>query len=141
MISSLNQLQNLEVRTLYFEQDIQIMKVTTPQDEVCYVSKLKRDSYVRPADVIFGLKVGLLNAFTFVTSQQFLVSQENFAVDTGVEFSKYWVGKPKYWEGQKVVKSDKCMSDSQLLWGTCQGCPLSLRLWLWATTWFSNNLP
>lgn len=39
-----------------FNQDIQIMKVTTPQDEVCYVSKLKRDSYVRPADVIFGLK-------------------------------------------------------------------------------------
>ena len=35
---------------------------------------------------------------------------------------KYWVGKPKYW-GQKVVKSDKCMYVSQLLGGTCPGCP------------------
>jgi len=32
--------------------------------------------------------------------------------------------------GQKVVKSDKCMADSQLLGSTCPGCPtLSLRLW------------
>ena len=30
---------------------------------------------------------------------------------------------------QKVVKSDKCMGVSQLLGGTCPGCPLSLRLW------------
>ena len=28
---------------------------------------------------------------------------------------KYWVGKPKYWGGQKMVKSDKCMGVSQLL--------------------------
>jgi len=25
--------------------------------------------------------------------------------------------------GQKMVKSDKCMGDSQLLGGTCPGCP------------------
>jgi len=27
------------------------------------------------------------------------------------------VGKPKYWGEQKVVKSDKCICISQLLWG------------------------
>ena len=31
-------------------------------------------------------------------------------------------------EGEKVVKIDKCMGDSQLLGDTCPGCPLSLRL-------------
>src|SRR6218665_3035140 len=33
--------------------------------------------------------------------------------------------------GQKMVKSDKCMGDSQLLGSTCPGCPpfISLRLW------------
>lgn len=41
-----------------FEQDIQIMKITTPLEEICYVSTLNRDSYVRPADVVFGSKVG-----------------------------------------------------------------------------------
>src|SRR6218665_360973 len=28
---------------------------------------------------------------------------------------KYWVGKPKYWEGEKGDKSEKCMGVSQLL--------------------------
>lgn len=39
-----------------FNQDIQIIKITTPLEQFCYVATLKRDSYVRPADVIFGLK-------------------------------------------------------------------------------------
>jgi len=39
------------------------------------------------------------------------------------------VGKPKYWEGQKVVKSDKCIGVSQLLGGKC---PPSVRLWVQA---------
>jgi len=35
---------------------------------------------------------------------------------------KYWVGKPKYWGGQKVVKSDK------LLGARARAAPESLRL-------------
>lgn len=39
-----------------FNQDIQIMKIATPLEEICYVATLNSDSYVRPADVVFGLK-------------------------------------------------------------------------------------
>ena len=40
---------------------------------------------------------------------------------TGVDLSKI-LGGQRNW-GQKVVKSDKCMSISQLLGGTWPGCP------------------
>src|SRR6218665_2146122 len=50
---------------------------------------------------------------------------------TGVDLLKILGGKTKILEGQKMVKSDKCMGLSQLLGGTCPGCPsLSLRLLL-----------
>ena len=49
-------------------------------------------------------------------------------------------GQPKILGGQKVVKSDKCMGDSQLLGqGHVPGCPLSLRLCAWAVC--SVSLP
>jgi len=35
--------------------------------------------------------------------------------------SKTFGGKPKYWGGQKVVKSDKCMGVSQLFGGHVPG--------------------
>jgi len=42
---------------------------------------------------------------------------------TGVDLSKYWVGKPKYGRGQKVVKSDKCMGVSQLMGAHSRAAP------------------
>ena len=48
---------------------------------------------------------------------------------TGVDLSKILRGHWANIRGEKVVKSDKCMGDSQLFEGTCPGCPLSLRLW------------
>jgi len=33
------------------------------------------------------------------------------------------MGKPKYWVGQKVVKSDKCMGVSQLLGARARAAP------------------
>src|SRR6218665_2237678 len=41
---------------------------------------------------------------------------------TGVDLSKILGGQTKILGGQKVIKSDKCMVDSQLLEGTCPGC-------------------
>ena len=40
---------------------------------------------------------------------------------TGIDLSKILGGQTKIL-GEKVVKSDKCMGDSQLLGGTCPGC-------------------
>src|SRR6218665_3458732 len=51
------------------------------------------------------------------------------------EARRHWLVKSSGWAnrnmgGQKVVKSDKCTGASQLLGGTCPGCPSqSLRLW------------
>jgi len=42
---------------------------------------------------------------------------------TGVDLSKIFGGQSKILGRQKVVKSDKCMGVSQLLGGTCPGCP------------------
>ena len=42
---------------------------------------------------------------------------------TGVDLSKILGGKPKYWGGQKVVKSDKCMGVSQLLGAHARAAP------------------
>ena len=42
---------------------------------------------------------------------------------TGVDLSKILRGKPKYWGGQKVVKSDKCMGVSQLLGARARAAP------------------
>jgi len=48
---------------------------------------------------------------------------------SGIDLSKNWVGKPKYW-GKKVVKSDECMGVSQLLGAHVPRLPpQSLRLW------------
>src|SRR6218665_3680708 len=53
---------------------------------------------------------------------------------SGLGLYSHWrrFGKNIGWEnqsiGEKVVKSDKCMDVSQLLGGTCPGCPQSLRL-------------
>ena len=48
---------------------------------------------------------------------------------TGVKLSKILSGQTKILGGKKVVKSDKCIGVSQLLGGTCPGCPQSLRLY------------
>ena len=44
-------------------------------------------------------------------------------MDTGVDLSKILGGQTKILGGEKVVNSDKCMGVSQLLGGTCPGCP------------------
>jgi len=41
---------------------------------------------------------------------------------TGVDLTKI-LGEETKTLGEKVVKSDKCMGVSQLLWGTCPGSP------------------
>ena len=40
-----------------------------------------------------------------------------------VKTQKYWVGKPKYCGDKEVVKSDKCMGDSQLLGSRARSAP------------------
>src|SRR6218665_3971464 len=44
-------------------------------------------------------------------------------ISTGIDLSKILGGQTKILGGKKVVKSDKCMGDSQLMGGTCPGCP------------------
>jgi len=40
----------------------------------------------------------------FCSSRKMFLNPILWPLTTGVDLSKYWVGKPKYW-GQKVVKS------------------------------------
>src|SRR6218665_309380 len=65
---------------------------------------------LRPAlSVLFSFSIIIANHLSPSTS-------------TGVDLSKILGGLPKYW-GEKVVKSAKCMGDSQLLEGHVSGLP------------------
>jgi len=55
-------------------------------------------------------------------------SKHPMTSSTGIDLSKILDGQTKILGGQKVVKSDKCIGVSQLLGGTCPGCPQSLHL-------------
>jgi len=45
-------------------------------------------------------------------------------MSTGIDLSKILGGQTKIWGAKGGKKSAKCMGVSQLLGGTCPGCPL-----------------